>query len=764
MTVLLPAIALAAVASRAADPAAKAAMPLAPADMLPHFPDALHAFVWRNWQAVEPERMARVLDTSVENVTAMARSMGLPPAAPIPPEQKMPSYFWMTLCRRNWRLLPWDQLATLLDTTPEKLRQYLTVDDVAIWVSLGSFKPQCPPLRYKPPGPEARRRAAQIKRLVEEYFATELQQPGEPRFAFVHRLGEPQPAPAAPAGEGKMLLSPRFLCSYLKVYGDPLLDPQIDMYPDGLLQRLAASGADGIWLNGVLRELTPGTAEFPEFGDGWQTRQANLRTLVARAKKYGIGVYIYFNEPRAMHIDFFKKNNRREIAGTDYGLVCMCTSHPTVRKWMSDSLANLFHNVPDLAGAFTITASENPTNCACYGQSDRCPRCKLRTPTEIIAEVNATIAEGVHRGNPNARVIVWDWGWPPEWDGVIQRLPKSVMLMSVSEWSLPLRRGGVETTVGEYCLSAVGPGPRALKHWALAKQAGLKTVAKVQLNNSWELGSLPYLPVMDLVAEHCHNLTKAGVDGIMLGWTLGGYPSPNLKIAQRFGRSPTPTVDEALDDLARDCFGAQGAAHGRKAWSKFSRAFVEYPYNPSVIYNCPMQVGPANLCYPRQTGWHSTMIGFPYDDLADWCSPYPPAVFASQFEKVAAGWQPGLSELELAVAQTPADRRPAAQEQLLFARAAGLYFKSMVNQTRFTMARNVLADSRHPLAPPQRKRQLEIERAALTDEIAVAREMFTVARLDSCVGYEAANQYYYLPLDLVEKVVNCRWLLDNANP
>ncbi len=102
--------------------------------------------------------------------------------------------------------------------------------------------------------------------------------------------------------------------------------------------------------------------------------------------------------------------------------------------------------------------------------------------------------------------------------------------MSVSEWSTPIERGGVKSLVGEYSISAVGPGPRALNHWALARDVGLKTVAKVQVNNSWELSAVPSLPVLDLVAEHCHRLAAAKVDGLMLSWSLGGYPSPNLQV------------------------------------------------------------------------------------------------------------------------------------------------------------------------------------------------------------------------------------------
>ena len=119
----------------------------------------------------------------------------------------------------------------------------------------------------------------------------------------------------------------------------------------------------------------------------------------------------------------------------------------------------------------------------------------------MIAEVNRTIAAGVRAGNPQAKVIVWDWGWPdgtdagwgkPDWtEPIINALPDNVYLMCVSEWSKPIVRGGVSSSVGEYSLSTVGPGPRALRHWALAKKRGLKTLAKIQANCSWELSAVP---------------------------------------------------------------------------------------------------------------------------------------------------------------------------------------------------------------------------------------------------------------------------------
>jgi hypothetical protein len=442
--------------------------------------------------------------------------------------------------------------------------------------------------------------------------------------------------------------------------------------------------------------------------------------------------------------------------------ITLCTSVPEVRQWLTDSLAYVFKNVPDLGGVFTITASENLTNCASHNQFKKCAQCKDRAAPAIIAEVNAAIEAGVHRGNPNARVLVWDWGWNDSWaEDIIARLPKSVWLMSVSEWSKPITRGGVKTTVGEYSISAVGPGPRAAKHWALAKQAGLKTAAKVQMNNTWEMSTLPYLPVMDLVAEHCSNLTSAGVSGMMLSWSLGGYPSPNLEIARAFSESPPPSKEDVLNSIARNRFGPDGAPHARKAWTAFSNAFREYPFNGGVVYNCPIQVGPANLLYPTPTKYAATMTGIPYDDVNRWRGPYPADVLAGQFAKIAAGWRGGLDDLERAAEKAPADKAAGARAELIIARAAFLHFQSVANQVQFTTARNALLAKDKPLGPAERKAKIEEIRRIVGDELDLARRLFTLTRQDSRIGFEAANQYFYLPIDLVEKVVNCRYILDH---
>ncbi|MCF6287535.1 MAG: hypothetical protein L3K26_20485, partial [Candidatus Hydrogenedentes bacterium] len=362
----------------------------------PHFPNRLHAFVWRNWYLVSPQRLAEVVNTSPEKITDIATSMGLP-ADPVIPSGMMKQGY-ITIIRRNWHILPYAQLLTLIGMTEEKLGVTLREDDF-LYIKLGSLKPKCEPLQYEEPTAQVRKRAAAIKQLVQRDFGELPNQDAEPRFDFIRQLKETKGEKSATAASTPSKDELRFIYSYFGVFGDPLIDSSLDPYPDGLLEKLSDMGVTGVWMHVVLRQLSPGGAAFPEFGEGHEKRLETLRALVQKAKRYGIGIYLYMNEPRAMPASFFENRpEMRGVPGADH--FAMCTSNGTVRQWVEDSLAYVFTEVPDLGGVFTITASENLTNCASKFTRDQCPRCKERTDAEVIAEINTVIEKGVHRGNP----------------------------------------------------------------------------------------------------------------------------------------------------------------------------------------------------------------------------------------------------------------------------------------------------------------------------------------------------------------------------
>ena len=707
------------------------------------FPDALSAFVWRNWPVVDVGRMAQAIGAEKSALEEVAREMSLPvPQPAVSPYWRRKGY--ITVVKRNWHLLPYGQLLTMLDMTRAELA-YSLVEDDFLFSKLGGTKPLCAPVVCNAET-AAKGRAARLaisKTLKEEGIVPMA--PEEPRFRFVEELSELPPGAQmrVPSDKGGTF-DLRLIFSYFADYGDPLWDNDIGSYPEGLLCRLAENGVNAVWLHTVLSTLA-GDPAYPEFGEGCERRIANLRKLVARAARYGVKVYLYINEPRAQDERFFERPGRMEMRGakrvTGGPGYARCTSHPETRRWLKDALCQVFSQVPGLGGVFTITMSENLTNCASRWKRETCPRCRDRKVGDIVAEVNRTIWEGVKAGDPDAEVIAWDWAWPKdEREYIVAQLPeKSCRVMSVSEIGVPIVRGGVKAEINEYSLSAPGPSERAKAIWDAARPRGMKTAAKVQAALTWEMSAVPYVPVMDIVAEHAQNLADSGVDGVMLSWSLGSAPTPNLAVYADCRRGESAGL--VLDRLAERLYGRGGAAAARSAWKAYSDGFREYPFHISSVYCGNHTIGPANLLYPKPSGWTATMVGYPFDDFKRWRSIFPEDVWLGQMEKVRDGFAKGNAEFAALVASLDGERRKAAERELGLFRAIENHFRSVVDQGRFVVARE------------------KGDKAAMADcarrELETARRHLELVRADSRIGYECSNHYFYIPQDIIEKVLNC---------
>jgi hypothetical protein len=700
---------------------------------LAHFPTLQQAVVWRNWELVPVARLAALLGTAEANVLELARDLGLRVPPRVAPEWLPRGY--VTLIRANWHLLNYDQLRELLGWSEEKLAYTLREDDF-LWIKLGQLKPDAPRVTYRPLSAAERQRTVALRAVVEREFP-DLQQPdGEPPFGFL-RAFEAPPAKLSAEAKAAAAASPfglRLIYSYSALYGDPLLSPELDPFPDGLLAKLAEIGVNGVWLQGLLYTLYPWDAA-PEYTEGWETRLRNLRALAQRAAAFGIGVYLYLNEPRGMPLSFYDKHpDWKGVEFPSLGVAALCTSQAAVLDYLRKSTAWVFKQVPELAGVLTISMSENTTSCYSRSSAPSCPRCAKRTAPEVVAEVNRAIAEGVHSAKPEARVIVWTWAWAKEWASqAVDLLPTDVELMCVSEEALPTHVGGVAAQVVDYSISQVGPGPKALPLWEQAHRRGLKTVAKVQLNTTWECSAVPWLPAFDLVEEHLRNLKAAKVDGLMLSWTVGGYPSPILELLVR-----------PADGVIRRRFGAAVAPRLRTACSQLSQAFKEFPFHISVLYTAPQNAGPRNLLWAEPTGYRATMVGIPYDDLAAWRAVYPEDIFEQQFRRLSEKWLEGLASLRACSAEVDPDKRAEFADLERVASAAWCHFRSTYCQIAFVRLRL-------QIDPESRRRRL----ALLDEEIAVARQLHDICRQDSRIGFEATNHYAYTLNDLREKVLNC---------
>ncbi|NLC43197.1 MAG: hypothetical protein GX783_02815, partial [Clostridiales bacterium] len=476
----------------------------------------------------------------------------------------------------------------------------------------------------------------------------------------------------------------------------------------------------------------------PSISVGYDKRIEALNTLIKRANRFGIKIFLYLNEPRSMSQDFFIKYPHLK-GETENLYSAMCTSTPEVQKYLKEGVADLTSKLKGLGGYITITMSENLTNCFSRMPADKvtCPRCKDRKAYEVVAEVNTLIAEGAMSINPDIEMIAWTWAWKDEEfiNNAIKLMPKKVRVMGVSEEAVKREYGdGIETQVIDYSISIVGPGEKFLYTMDIAKKYEHPTAAKVQFNNTWECSAVPYLPTFDLVAEHRNNLKDTSA--FLLDWTLGGYPSATFNMISDSYFSDTKF---SLEESIHRIFGNK-SKNVLESQRVFSNAFKEFPFHISTLYVAPQNYGPANLFYPSETGFKATMIGYPYDDLNSWRAIFPVDLFKNQWEKLCSEWRKGLELLD------EDNQNKEYDFYCRISKACYCHFKSTYNAICFTLLRNEGGSADEVLE-------------VLYDELNLTETLYKITLKDPHIGYEASNHYYYSRNTLLEKIINVKYLI-----
>lgn len=792
-----------------------------------HFPTRMQAFVFRNWETVDKEHLAKVLRVDVATVEKIASDMGLPAQSDL---SQWMTRGYITIIKQNWHILPYCQMLELLDWDEEYLAYVLKEDDF-LEVKLGRYKFDCPPVVYEELNEEQIKETEEIKKTIREvwrnktapafdFFGGErktlkinpdvtgvflsnnwgikdesgydratrfaeifknevlcdwgIDLSGDKKFITLksatlegseesHKIEVTEDGITVSANSGNGILrglmflcdemrsvsSPtlkagtkerharfltRMIYSYHGLYGSVFDEAPEKSFSEEMLLEYARLGVNGIWMQAVLYKLT----EFPfapEISKGYEKRQENLRKIIEMAANYGIKVYLYLNEPRTMPLSFF--DNHPELKGhTLNNGAYMCTSTPEVQKYLHDSVVELCTVAKGLGGFFTITASENATNCYSHrwwGKDINCPRCTKRTPAQVFAEVNKIIADAARSVDSSIRTVAWSWSWKGiegfNLDECLAETPDYIALMSNSEETLPFTIGGISDAVRDYTMSLPAPSDTAKAFWKKARDTGHGVMAKVQINNTWECSVVPYIPVFGIVKGHVERLMNAGVNNLMLSWTLGGAPAPNIKIASQYFFD-----DETQIDMLSVLYGEQ-AETVKKAADLLSDAFTEYPFNIDVIYFGPHFTGAVNLLYKEKTGIEATMTGYPYDDLDKWRAIYPRDIFENQFRLLSQKWKDGLDAME----------SMRGTELYMVAETCYDIFRSCYNQVRYVQL--------------QEEGKYSDMIKILREEEKLALNMYEHALADAKLGYEAANHYVYTPQMCLEKVLNCRKLI-----
>ena len=833
---------------------------------LDYFPSRLHAAIFRNWDIVPHERLAKVLGTKVSVIEKAGKELGLPKTKSLTTEEITRNI--EIVLRRNWPLFPRNQIEELLSISPAEFDDFLS-KEIFLRALLASPPPGLTGLKFEEPTAQTKARVKWFGEKVRRHFKNVSGTPEEPRLGFVAELCQahnpadfipgtkPKPGDAdlrlfrtihfsfepgiilknavedfsdyceeiqhakklkfsdatdssrktiwlnlttssnatetyalkisqdsislssgselglarglielerrmaerggpflLPANEtNSPSFNPRYVSSYFSLLTDPLGHDLDYGFQDGYLNEVFHQDADGIWLYVLLNDLVPSPV-FEGMGVGSEARLQRLRDLVNRAAKRGLKVYLYLNEPRAQFLPFFEKYP--EVKGQPEGnTAALCTSTELVQKHLRGSCEKLFREVPGLGGVFVITASENLSNCYAhrYGKQLACPRCSKRTPEDVIAETIRCMSEGVWAADPKAKLIVWDWSWHsvlgedvPE--KIIQKLPKGVGLMADFERGTRIERGGIPMNVEEYSISTIGPSPRAKIRSEQAKQFDFDFLAKIQLSTTWECGTVPFIPVPNLLARKAQGMHSVGVNGAMATWTIGSYPSPNTEAFAIQNWNPNLSEEEVLRRIAAKRYGAEAVESAVRGWTKLSEAFTEeFPFSVSP-YSAPLQHGPSLPLYRKD-------IPLPYghvslfnckDDWTRWPPPYSPELMTKLLRHMCDRWDEGLKELRETVLKS-GTRRKMAERDFGVAWMVGYYWRAYANGLEFYKARDA--------------KDVEGMKRIAVEELKATEQAFRLVRADSRFGWELELQYFYRPLDVLERLISLDAVLES---
>ena len=677
-------------------------------------PTAWQTVIFRNYGYVRCERIAAVLGCDVATVEHEAARLGL---VNRDYEADFEARGYITVIRNNWYLLPYDQLMTLLGFDEERLDFVLEKDDF-LDVKLGGFKPMCESVVFSPLGESELAKTAEIANKTLQYTSVV---PKAKPFDFFTR-GATYTLNSC-AVEGK-----RIVHGYLSPCGDVFATDCSDTLPDELLEQYRSVGINGIWLHGVLSTLSPYPFA-PKLAEGYEKRRENLNKIIERCAKYGISVYLYMNEPRALPVDCVPEYERL-IGWQEHRTLCM--EKPEVCEYLYGAVRDLCASAKGIGGIFTITMSENATHCH-YKRGTKCPACGHLPPQRIAAKVNNIMYRAMKDSGCGGELIANLWGWSPfsGWreeqttDGIIA-LEKDIPIICVSEYDLEIEKGGICSRVIDYSISNPGPSEVTRHAFATAAKDGRQSIAKIQASNSWECSAVPYIPVFDLVFEHLENLSALGVKDYLLTWTLGGYPSPSVDLASSYRRG----FD--LDKWYREKFGdAAEAVH--RGVKELCDAFRELPFSLSMLYNSPKSIGPANLWEIEPEEKRSTMVCYSYDDIETWIKPYPYEVYVAQLERLLEGWGRGIE----ALSELTGD--DAVAEIVRYAEVVRCHYTTDLLQTRF--------------ADAKRQGDVATMRECAVAERENAERLLRLMKQDARIGFEASNHYSYTEMNLIEKII-----------
>ncbi len=574
-------------------------------------------------------------------------------------------------------------------------------------------------------------------------------------------------APALPAGSitRKPTVKTRITRSVYSPTNRPPLNidelfDDVDYYPDEYLNRIAHDGNNGVWVYTRFAELLTSDV-FPEYGANSAKRLEKLRRVVAKCARYGVKVYVFGCEPLGLGGDMAARHpDVIGVSGWD-NMSTICPRTEKGRAYIVGATERLFKAVPDLGGFIAITAGERVTTCQSMDTYVHCPRCSRYSRGENLSYVVGLHQEGMRRAGSHAPFISWTYGHR-EWERedireYVRTAPDDACLMqNFDEVGYNEQLGRPRITI-DYWLSYSGPADMFADTADTANAHGKRLFAKMQVCNSHELATVPYIPAPGLIFDKYKQAYKHGVEGILQCWYMGNYPSIMSKAAGELSFcTDFSDRDAFLEYLAAVTYGRSAAKQVARAWACFTDGYKNYPTNIMFSYYGPMHDGvvwhlsllPKNIRQPRS--WYFTddrrgdrigealHCGHTLEEAITLCS------------NICAHWEQGLACLP----------RERVGELASVADALNVLFHSGTNILRFYYLRDRLGygeEEPHGILAQLRRIVLE--------EMEHSRQILALWEKDNRLGYHSeACAFKFYPERLNERIQQLQQLLETEFP
>ncbi|MCC2683677.1 MAG: hypothetical protein K0R75_576, partial [Paenibacillaceae bacterium] len=341
-----------------------------------------------------------------------------------------------------------------------------------------------------------------------------------------------------------------------------------------------------------------------------------------RAKKFGVQLYWVAIGPklRESHPLFQRRPDVRgakvwgHASGSDESLYSLCSSHPDVKKFHGDLMANLVTEAPDMGGLILIIGGEAYKHCfmrpirnETTDEKTNCPVCKHIHPEKVVTDFVRATSDAVLQANPQVEVLVWEYSahqWTSDHDQLelISMIPEGTSLLTTLDKGQVLQKDGYKKDIWDYSVEYAGPCDRVLMQTEVARKRNLPYVLKLETAIGLECINIPYMPSLSNTFGKWRNAARLSPRGVFQSWCFFGmWGSRTEEIGWWASWRPELANEQVLETIAERDFGPY-ASLIQQVWQTMGRSASHLPYIGSY-YRGPEFLGPGHPLYfedPKQ--------------------------------------------------------------------------------------------------------------------------------------------------------------------